>query len=89
MQSRQVPACLDFNTKEHAMRVATTDPISGADVKNPESHPFVIEGKGDGAMKIYFANEENRKIYLDIQTEPPGVDFTTNLDNPARMGSES
>lgn len=71
------------------MRITTTDPISGADVKNPETHPFVIEGKGEGALKIYFESEENKRAYLDIQTEHPGEDFTTNLDNPARMGSET
>ncbi|MCR4300934.1 MAG: hypothetical protein NUV51_04930 [Sulfuricaulis sp.] len=49
----------------------------------------MIEGKGEGALKIYFENEENKKAYLDIQTEHPGEDFTTNLDNPARMGSET
>lgn len=70
------------------MRISTTDPISGADVKNPDRSPFVIEGQGEGALKIYFENEENRKAYLEIQTEHPGEDFTTNLDNPARMGTE-
>jgi len=89
MEARQVLTCFVFNTKERAMRITTTDPISGADVKNPDTHPFVIEGRGEGALKIYFENEENKKAYLDIQTEHPGEDFTTNLDNPARMGSET
>lgn len=84
-----MPTCLIPDIKEHVMRITTTDPISGADVKNPEAHPFVIEGQGEGALKIYFENEENRKVYLDIQTEHPGEDFTTNLDNPSRMGSET
>jgi hypothetical protein len=83
-----VPACIDANLKEHAMRVSTTDPISGADVKNPEKSPFVIEGQGEGAIKIYFESEENKSAYLEIQTEHPGKDFTTNLDNPQRMGTE-
>jgi hypothetical protein len=77
-----------FQVKEHAMRISTTDPISGADIKNPEGCPFVLEGKGEGALKIYFENEDNKKAYLEIQTEHPGEDFTTNLDNPARMGTE-
>ena len=70
------------------MRISTTDPISGTDINNPEGRPFVIEGKGEGALKIYFENEGNKKAYLEIQTEHPGEDFTTNLDNPARMGTE-
>lgn len=64
------------------MRVSTTDPIGLREVPNPETHPFVIEGAGENALKIYFENEENRKAYLEIQTEHPGKDFTTNLGNP-------
>lgn len=64
------------------MRITTTDPISGADIKNPDGRPFVLEGKGEGALKIYFENEANKKAYLEIQTEHPGEDFTTNLNNP-------
>ena len=70
------------------MRIETTDPISGFTIKNPEGRPFVIEGQGEGALKIYFENEEDKKAYLEIATEHPGEDFTTNLDNPARMGTE-
>lgn len=70
------------------MRVQTTDPISGVTIKNPEGYPYVIEGEGEGALKIYFENEENKKAYLEIETEHPGRDFTTNLDNPAPMGKE-
>ncbi len=70
------------------MRIETTDPISGVTIKNPEERPLVIEGQGQGALKIYFESEANKKVYLDIATEHPGEDFTTNLDNPARMGQE-
>ena len=70
-------------TEETAvMRVTTTDPITLNDVPNPENHPFVIEGTGENALKIYFENEANKKEYLGIPTEHPGEDFTTNLDNP-------
>jgi hypothetical protein len=65
------------------MRVSTTDPISMNDVPNPGDHPFVIEGSGDSALKIYFENEDNRQAYLEIAVEHPGEDFSTNLDNPA------
>ena len=64
------------------MRISTTDPISGADIENPEGRPFVVEGKGENALKIYFENEDNKKAYLEIQTEHPGEDFTTNLNTP-------
>lgn len=70
------------------MLVSTTDPISGNDVKNIERAPYVVEGEGDLAPKIYFENEDNRRAYLETQTEHPGKDFATNLDNPAKMGDE-
>ena len=69
--------------KEMAMRVSTTDPITLREVPNPATHPFVIEGAGENALKIYFENEDNKKAYLEIATEHPGKDFTTNLNNPA------
>ena len=65
------------------IRISTTDPITGVDIPHPETHPFVIEGTGESALKIFFESEENRRIYLDIPVEHPGEDFTTNLDNPA------
>ena len=64
------------------MIVSTTDPISLVDVPNPEAHPFVVEGEGENALKIYFENEENKNTYLGIDVEHPGEDFETNLDNP-------
>jgi len=64
------------------MRVSTTDPITLRDVPNPEEHPFVIEGEGDTAIKIYFESEDTKREYLDIQVEHPGEDFETNLNNP-------
>jgi len=65
------------------MRISTTDPITLNDVRDPENHPFVIEGSGDSALKIYFENEANRREYLGIAVEHPGDDFTYNLNNPA------
>ena len=65
-----------------AMRVSTTDPITLRDVPNPQEHPFVIEGEGDTAIKIYFESEDTKREYLDIQVEHPGEDFDTNLNNP-------
>ena len=43
----------------------------------------MIEGAGEGALKIYFENEENKRAYLEIAVEHPGDDFTYNLNNPA------
>lgn len=70
------------------MRIETTDPISGVTIRDIEGRPFVIEGTGDGALKVYFESEENKRVYLDIEVEHPGRDFTINLDNPAPMGGD-
>ena len=48
------------------MRISTLDPISMNDVIDTESAPYVIEGEGPNALKIYFENEANRAEYLDI-----------------------
>ncbi len=68
------------------MRVSTTDPITGRDVVNPATHPFVIEGNGE-TLKIYFESEDSRRVYLDIPVEHPDRD-PPNLDNPAKQGEE-
>ena len=57
------------------MIVSTTDPISLRYVSHPETRPFVIEGKGDNALKIYFENEENRQAYLGNSSECTNEDF--------------
>lgn len=48
------------------MRISTLDPISMKDVTDPDNAPFVIEGSGPDALKIYFENEANKAEYLDI-----------------------
>ena len=63
------------------MIISTTDPISLTEVQNPESHPFVVEGDGENALKIYFENEENKSTYLGIDAEHQGEDFEPKLDN--------
>jgi len=70
------------------MQVETTDPITGVTIKDLENHPYIMEGMWENALKIYFENEQTKKEYLDIAVEHPGEDFTTNLDNPQKMGSE-
>jgi hypothetical protein len=62
--------------------ITTTDPITGEDLSNLEVKPFVIEGTGHLAVKIYFESEETRRRYLDIEVEHPGQDFRHNLSNP-------
>ncbi len=54
------------------MRIQTTDPINGRDVIDMEHAPFVIEGRGDDALKIYFDSVENRRAYLEIETRQLG-----------------
>ncbi len=47
------------------MITTTLDPISLNDVTDIESAPYLIEGEGKNALKIYFESEENRQAYLD------------------------
>ncbi len=46
------------------MNIHTLDPITLNDVTDLENAPFVIEGEGKGAIKIYFESEENKREYL-------------------------
>ena len=48
------------------MITTTLDPITLNDVTDLESAPFVIEGEGPNALKIYFESEQNKREYLDI-----------------------
>lgn len=48
------------------MITSTIDPITMNDVTDLENAPYVVEGEGDNALKIYFESEENRREYLDI-----------------------
>lgn len=48
------------------MITSTLDPISMNEVADLENAPYVIEGEGDNALKIYFESEANRQEYLDI-----------------------
>ena len=49
------------------MRTSTLDPISLEDVTDPGNAPFVIEGSGDSAIRIYFQSEDNRRAYLEME----------------------
>lgn len=47
----------------------TIDPISMREVPDPESHPCVYDGDGDNGLEIYFENEENRQLYLNMKND--------------------
>lgn len=59
------------------MRVTTTDPMTGNEVRDTENAPFVVEGRGEGAIKIFFESEASRHEYLEFSAESakpdPGV----------------
>lgn len=46
------------------MIITTTDPVTGESLQSLESKPFVIEGNGRLAVKIYFESEATRLAYL-------------------------
>ena len=48
------------------MRVITFDPVSMNVVIDVETAPFVIEGSGPDALKIFFETEANKSRYLEI-----------------------
>ena len=48
------------------MRISTLDPISMNDVTDTDNAPYVVEGDGPDALKIYFESEANKAEYLDI-----------------------
>ncbi|MGB5305285.1 MAG: hypothetical protein WBO57_03510 [Gammaproteobacteria bacterium] len=46
------------------MIITTTDPITGEHLESLGFKPYVIEGEGRLAVKIYFESEETRRTYL-------------------------
>lgn len=61
------------------MIVTTTDPVTGKAVSNPESHPFLIEGEGEYALKIYFESELTKRAYLEHELDATGDEFFEGL----------
>ena len=50
------------------MHIRTTlDPISLQEVPNPESHPCLYEGDGVNGVEIYFENEANKQMYMNME----------------------
>jgi hypothetical protein len=54
------------------MLISTTDPMTLNDVADTENAPFVVEGEGEGAIKIYFESGQNRDEYLAIEMHGSG-----------------
>ena len=46
------------------MIVTTIDPVTGTKVTDLEHHPFVVEGSGMTAFKIYFESEDTKRAYI-------------------------
>ena len=65
------------------MRISTLDPISMNDVTDVDSAPFVVEGEGPNALKIYFENEANKAEYLDIPLHTANATLSAALTNHA------
>ena len=49
------------------MIITTTDPITGEHLHNLDYKPFVVEGKGGIAIKIYFESVESRRRYIQTR----------------------
>ena len=54
---------------EPSYRISTTDPMTGSDISDVSSHPFVV----DGDLTIYFETEATRKAYLEFPTDHPNL----------------
>jgi hypothetical protein len=48
-------------------------------VEDTENAPFVVEGHGESALKIYFESEANKQEYLGIELH--GSDGISGLKN--------
>jgi hypothetical protein len=62
-----------------SMITTTLDPISLNDVTDIENAPYIVEGEGQNALKIYFESEANRLEYLN--TPLHGSDDMAGLKN--------
>lgn len=85
LEREHLPEDTEHLTLNH--RIWTQDPISGNDVKNLESAPFVIDkNASEGDLKIYFENEANRDAYLRQNVEKSGKDMTHQIGDPHSDG---
>lgn len=58
------------------MRVTTLDPMTLNDVHDLDNAPYVIEGEGPNALKIYFESEDNRTAYIDMPVHTANATVT-------------
>ncbi len=61
------------------MIFTTTDPITGEHLASLKFKPYVIEGEGRLAVKIYFESEETRRTYLQRHREEDTPSMDNNL----------
>ncbi len=54
---------------EPKFRISNIDPMSGQDVVDFSSHPFVI----DGNLTMYFQSEQTRKDYIKMPLNHPNL----------------
>ena len=47
--------------------------MTGHDVTDRATAPFVEEGTGDGALRIYFESEHSKQEYLKIAVRTPAA----------------
>ena len=52
------------------MIVVITDPITNNFVTNRNEHPYILEGQGHNAVKIYFESQESMQSYLQNKNQP-------------------
>ena len=50
------------------MRITTLDPMTLNDVTDLDNAPYLIEGQGENAIRIYFESEQNRQEYLALES---------------------
>ncbi|MBT8116848.1 MAG: hypothetical protein KJO66_03380 [Gammaproteobacteria bacterium] len=61
------------------MIFTTTDPITGEHLESLRFKPYVIEGEGRLAVKIYFDSEESRRTYLQRHRKEDHTSADKNL----------
>ena len=65
------------------MITTTLDPITLKDVTDLDNAPYLIEGEGENALRIYFESEQNRREYLNTPTH--GSDGGSNALNHEQL----
>lgn len=51
------------------MRATTVDPMTGNEVTDTGNAPFVVEGEGDDALKLYFESEVSQREYIEFSAD--------------------